>query len=143
MKIFLDTSALFKLYHRENGTELIENIFNQNKITQVFISEISKLEFASTVWKKVRMKEIDENRSDNLIKLFESDISKYTLLPSDNKIIESSYLLIAKYGLQGLRTLDSIQFSTALSLKEEAELFLTFDMLLGIFFENESLNTKL
>ena len=30
MKIFLDTSSLFKLYHKETGTaELEENIFNR------------------------------------------------------------------------------------------------------------------
>jgi uncharacterized protein len=55
MKIFLDTSSLFKLYHKEDGTEIIEQVFNDNKITAVFLSEIAKIEFASTVWKKVRM----------------------------------------------------------------------------------------
>lgn len=29
MKIFLDTSSLFKLYHRESGTEELMNLFNE------------------------------------------------------------------------------------------------------------------
>ena len=58
MKIFLDTSSLFKLYHREVGTDELENLFSQVKITHVFLSEIAKIEFTSTIWKKVRTKQI-------------------------------------------------------------------------------------
>jgi PIN domain nuclease of toxin-antitoxin system len=54
MKIFLDTSSLFKLYHQETGTQELEKIFELAKITHIFLSEITKLEFSSTVWKKVR-----------------------------------------------------------------------------------------
>lgn len=56
MKIFLDTSSLFKLYHKEVGTAEMENVFSTTKITEVFLSEISKIEFASTVWKKYEQK---------------------------------------------------------------------------------------
>ena len=60
MKIILDTSSLFKLYHREEDTAMLEQIFSTTKVTNVFLSEISKIEFTSTVWKKVRMREITE-----------------------------------------------------------------------------------
>lgn len=52
MKVFLDTSSLFKLYHQEADSNIIESIFTDYKVTDVFLSEISKIEFASTVWKK-------------------------------------------------------------------------------------------
>ena len=38
MKIFLDTSSLFKLYHEEEGTEELEKVFSQAKITEIFLS---------------------------------------------------------------------------------------------------------
>lgn len=60
MRIFLDTCALFKLYHFEADTRLFENIFTENTITEVFLSELTKIEFSSTLWKKVRTKEITE-----------------------------------------------------------------------------------
>ena len=47
--------------------------------------------------------------------------------------------LIHKYGMQGLRTLDSIQLATAISLKNECELFITSDKLLNSFFKQEAL----
>ena len=50
MKIFLDTSSLFKLYHEEEGTEELEKVFSQAKITEIFLSEITKVEFTSTIW---------------------------------------------------------------------------------------------
>ena len=50
MKIFLDTSSLCKLYHQE--TEELEEVFSQVKITHIYLSEIAKVEFTSTVTKR-------------------------------------------------------------------------------------------
>ena len=60
MKIFLDTSSLFKLYHREADTVELERNLSAITITSIYLSEITKVEFTSTVWKKVRTKEITE-----------------------------------------------------------------------------------
>ena len=60
MTIFLDTCSLVKLYHKEVGTEELEKMFSEMQITKIFLSEISKIEFTSTIWKKVRTKEIIE-----------------------------------------------------------------------------------
>jgi predicted nucleic acid-binding protein len=49
MKIFLDTSLLFKLYHQEADTAELEQIFALGNVTHVFLSELTKVEFASTV----------------------------------------------------------------------------------------------
>jgi predicted nucleic acid-binding protein len=62
MKIFLDTSTLFKLYHKEADTAELELIFSTVKITEIFLSEISKIEFTSAIWKKVRTKEITQKK---------------------------------------------------------------------------------
>ena len=88
MKIFLDTSSLFKLYHQEEGTEELEATFTKVKITHIFLSEISKVEFTSTIWKKVRTKEITELEARETLTLFESDFSKYNLVATDSLIIE-------------------------------------------------------
>lgn len=52
MKLYLDTSSLFKLYHNESGTEEMDSIFSDNEVTRVFISEITSVEFISAVFKK-------------------------------------------------------------------------------------------
>jgi predicted nucleic acid-binding protein len=116
MKIFLDTSSLFKLYHQETGTQELEKIFELAKITHIFLSEITKLEFSSTVWKKVRTKEIKESEAIETINLFENDFTKFTFIATDSLILEQARNLISKYGKEGLRTLDSIQLSSCVAL---------------------------
>lgn len=143
MKIFLDTSSLFKLYHREADTTDLELIFSTVKITNIFLSEISKIEFTSTIWKKVRTKEITESEAQTTLDLFESDFEKYTFSATDTIIIEQARILTSKYGIQGLRTLDSIQLSTSVLLSQQADIFFTADKFLKSLFEAEGLATEM
>lgn len=139
MRIFLDTCALFKLYHNEEDTIRFENIFVKNTISSVFISELTKLEFSSTLWKKVRTKEITGLQAKQTISIFNSDLPKYHIVRIDSEVIKAAINLIAKYGDAGLRTLDSIQLATALLIKQKADLFVTADKLLLSLFDKERL----
>ena len=143
MKIFLDTSSIFKLYHKETGTTELEELFSTVKITTIYLSEIAKIEFTSTVWKKVRIKDISELAAHTTLELFETDFAKYTFIATDSIIIEQARMLTTKYGTQGLRTLDSIQLSTAISLSQQAGVFFTADNLLKSLFNAEGLLTAL
>jgi predicted nucleic acid-binding protein len=141
MKIFLDTSSLVKLYHREVDTAELESFFSTKKVTAIFLSEILKIEFTSTIWKKVRTKEITVAAARRTLDLFESDFIKYTFIATSSTIIEEARLFQTKYGMEGLRTLDSIQLATSISLMEKVEIFITSDKLLQSFFEKEGLPT--
>ena len=142
MKIFMDTSSLVKLYHREAETAALENLFSTFKITHIFLSEIAKIEFTSTIWKKVRTKEITESTAQKTLSLFEADLIKYTFVTTDSIIIEHARLLASKYGIKGLRTLDGIQLATSISLAKKIDLFLTSDNLLKSLLEVEGLKTE-
>lgn len=139
MKIFLDTSSLFKLYHREKGTAELELLLQSIEITHIFLSEISKVEFTSTVWKKVRTHEITQSTALITLELFQSDFEKYTFISTDSIALELARTLTSKYGILGLRTLDSIQLSTCVLLSQKADLFLTADKLLKTLLEAEGL----
>jgi len=143
MKLFIDTSALFKLYHQESDSGIIEKIFENHAISTVFLSEISKIEFTSSIWKKVRTKEITGQQARIVTELFEKDFTKYTFVQIDTVIIEQAKNLIKKYGSQGLRTLDGIQLSTSVFLKNQSDLFITSDNLLSSFFKQEELPTEI
>lgn len=142
MKVFLDTSSLIKLYHREAGTQQLEFIFSSLKITAVFLTEIAKIEFASAIWKKVRIKEMTDAEALTTLHLFDSDSQKYIFISADSIIIERARLLIEKYNVEGLRTLDSIQLATCVSLSQQANLFLTSDYLLKDLLVKENLPTQ-
>ena len=143
MKIFLDTSSLFKLYHREVDTVIIEQIFSRVSVTSVYLSEITKVEFTSSVWKKVRTREITELEAIKTLQLFERDSAKYTFIVTDSIVLEQARNLTTKYGLRGLRTLDSIQLSSAISLRAEVGLFVTSDNLLKSLLSEEGLKTDM
>ena len=143
MKIFLDTSSLFKLYHQETGTEELESVFLKSKVTHIYLSEILKVEFTSTIWKKARTKEISSEQAKITAELFESDFEKYNFISTDSLIIEQAKNLTTKYGLEGLRTLDSIQLSTCKVLEKQVDIFLTSDKLLNTLIEREGLITRM
>jgi predicted nucleic acid-binding protein len=143
IKIFLDTSSLFKLYHHENGTEELENVLLKFRITHIYLSEITKVEFTSALWKKVRTNEIYSEQAVITSKLFESDFEKYNFISTDSLILEQARNLTIKYGKEGLGTLDSIQLSTCKVIENQVDIFITADKLLSFLIEKEGLNTRL
>ena len=99
------------------------------------------MEFISAIWKKVRTKEIAEEKAEIIIQLFEKSFENYFFIKNDSLVFDHARTLLAKYGKLGLRTLDSIQLSVAVSLINEVDLFVTADKLLKFFFNIESLPT--
>jgi len=142
MKIFLDTSALFKLYHQETGTEELEDVFVKSKITHIYLSELSKVEFTSTVWKKVRTQEVTTEQARITILHFENDFEKYSFIATDSLILEQARNLTMKYGIDGLRTLDGIQLSTCILLANQVDIFFTADKLLKSLIDKVGLKTQ-
>lgn len=141
MKIFLDTSSLVKLYHNESGSEELIELFEEQKIEAIFLSNIAKLEFSSAVYKKVRTKELSENEANELILLFESDFSKYSFIKCNDEIVEEANRLLKIYGTDGLRSLDSIQLASVLKVKSELSLALSADEKLKSFIVTEGFRT--
>ena len=139
MKIYLDTSSLFKLYKRETGSEEMEAEISNNNIADVFLSEIIKFEFLALVYKRVRMKDLSVKEAKQIIDLFEYDFRKYLIVPFDNAILNTAEKLISIYGVTGLRTLDSIQLASAIEVKEKIDKYFTSDKLLRFLFEKEKL----
>jgi uncharacterized protein len=64
-------------------------------------------------------------------------------MPLNTDIVQSACELINKYGVEGLRSLDSIQLATAVALKGKADLFLTSDKLLESLILKERLPTSM
>jgi len=68
VKYFLDTSALVKIYHKETGTKRVLNIYKSR--SNITISELSEMEFISTIHRKFRDGEIDEKTLNILSEKF-------------------------------------------------------------------------
>ena len=141
MKAFLDTSSLIKLYHQEEGSDSITRTIS-NDVEEIFLSELAVLEFRSAIWKKTREKEIEEKDAIEVISCFHNDHDNFQWILLQSDIVESAAHLLMKYGKNGLRTLDSLQLATALTLKDEECIFLTSDKLLQSLLEEEKLKIR-
>jgi uncharacterized protein len=142
MNLFFDTSSLFKLYHQEEGTRELIDFFRSNKIDAIYLSEITGIEFRSAVWKKCRKMEISEGKANLLIEKFESDSKNYQVVNQGDKLIRNAKNLVNKHWKTGLRTLDSIQLASVLTVKN-IDFFFTSDRLLAEIAIKEGLNVKI
>lgn len=140
MKLFLDTSSLIKLYYKEEDTANLDELFLKYTITTIYLSELSKVEFFSAIYKKVRTKSLTVKNANDIIYSFSDDERNYQFIACDESIVTSSKKLIEKYGLTGLRSLDAIQLASAISIKPTLDIALTGDILLKRFLIKEGLN---
>lgn len=142
MNLFLDTSAVVKLYNSEKETEELTSYISQPEMEQILISEIAKIEFRSALWKKFREKQLEETDLNEVVEIFSSD-TFYKIIPLSEVVIKTAIELIGQYGRKGLRTLDSIQMASILIAKSKnADLtVITFDSVLKEVVNFEGIKT--
>ena len=93
---FYDTSGVIKLYHQEVGTDWVERIFNDSNNT-IIISELSTVEFSSTLAKKVRMQEITTEAKEEALKNFRKDCrERFIINPLDTTTVKKAKEIIHK-----------------------------------------------
>jgi uncharacterized protein len=136
--IYLDTSSLVKVYHKEPDSDKIIKILPQYQ--GLFLPELTKIEFVSAIWKKVKQGELTETEAKEGVRFFENDNPKFNWVIIDREIIRSAKELVTQYREMGLRTLDSIQLACAVSLKDKTDKFLTSDKILKKIMEKEGLS---
>lgn len=123
MKLFFDTSALIKKYIIEDGSKKVDELMN--KAESIIVSVITEIEVYSTFKRLLIEKAINEIDYKTLLNEFEIDYPYYSHVILDNLITSNAKLLIDKYQLT---TLDSIQLGTALLLKDEIDYFVVCDL---------------
>ncbi len=131
MNVFFDTSSLFKLYQKEEGTDSILKLFETNNIRTIYLAEIALIEFNSVVWRKCKMSEIKQEQAEILISKFEMDTDNFTIIPFNEVIRSRARNLISKHWKSGLRTLDSIQLSSVIKVKNNIDYFVCSDKILN------------
>lgn len=121
---FFDTSALVKRYHKETGSEKVDKIFDSEERT-IIISNLAITEIISAFNKKRIKREISKEDMDLVLSRFFSDvIEDFVVLGLEDIHIKLSIELILKHDI---RTLDSLQLSIALGIKEFNLIFVSAD----------------
>lgn len=114
---FLDTSALFKRYVQEEGSDIIDGLFKEDNL--LFISSITLCEVISNLRRLVDVDGIiTEKEFNSLRATFLGDVGDglLDLIELETAILlESLEIISNRYVTQ----LDAIQLATALSLPEK------------------------
>jgi len=144
MNLFFDTSALVKYFHAESGSEDVIKLLD-NYDNDIWVSEITAVEFSSTLNRRFRMGEISARALNLAIKAFEIKLTKEWILADiDSQVFATAKELIHIYGkAQSLRTLDAIQLASFKCLQEDELEFVLSDVALSKIAKDSGVRVKL
>ena len=137
MTYYFDTSALVKLYHRESGTDAALEIYDGGEVIQ--ISELARIEFLTTVMRKLREGTLDEQAYHALLSRFRQDLrDRYEVLHFASMVVEETERVLDVHGRSHpLRTLDAIQIAFYHVYSEDDTLFVCADQRLTAVLDRE------
>lgn len=143
MNYFIDTSSLVKIYHKEDGSDKVLGIYNSDNA--ISISELCKIEFLSTIYRKHRENEINIETLNALAEKFKDDTeSRYEVFKFSSLIVDEAYSMIRKFAKQySLKTQDSLQFAFFKTYCEEDNIFVCSDQKLIKVIELEGFSVLL
>jgi predicted nucleic acid-binding protein len=140
MEYFFDTSAIVKIYHQELGSEIILPLYKGND--QIIVSELSKVEILSTIYKKHRNNEINLETVEALKSRFFADaVERFVVIPVVSSVINEAVNLYENYGKSNhLFSLDALQVAIFRAISDSNATFVCADKRLTSFVKNMGCN---
>lgn len=111
MIVYCDTSALFKLYVQESGTNKVKEILA--RATSLSIAELGIIELYSALVRKAFQENIPLKQLESVLKSVETDWHAFSQVPWDESLIHESKKIIKKFLL---RSYDAVHLASALLL---------------------------
>jgi uncharacterized protein len=119
--LYLDTSALVKLYAEEAGSDLVRQALADSDL--IATSQIAYVETHSAFARKRRSGEIARDALQRCIREFEQDWKRLHRLPLDEMTIRKAGDLAETHAL---RALDAVHLATVSSLQDLLRVAVTF-----------------
>jgi uncharacterized protein len=111
---FLDTSALAKLYIREEGTDSMLALTKVGQGNEFALLSIGTVEFRSALRRRQRAGDVDEPTASEILALFASHREeRFIVQPLTETVIDGATDLVDRHFL---RAYDAIQLSGCLTL---------------------------
>ena len=114
MIIYLDTSALIKMYIKEEGTEEIRRIIQQANL--VATSKVAYVEARAALSRLRREKHLNEKDYQLVKGSFQQDWNSYLVIELTDMVIKMGGEITEKYALRGF---GAIHLASALVLKKQ------------------------
>jgi len=119
--LYLDTSALVKLYASEPESGAVQLLVDNAEIDA--ISLIAYAEARAAFARKLRERALDRKDYRRIIQEFDHDWDNYFVVDVTETLVKRAGLLAEKHGLRGY---DAIQLSSAILLHEESRQSVSF-----------------
>ena len=114
--IYLDTSALLKLYIEEDGTDRVAHVVEDAEDGQVLILDLAPVEARSAIRRRQREGDIDGADADRVLRRIEDDASSLFLVqPLTSAVMEEAARLIDRHPL---RAYDALQLAGCLVVRQ-------------------------
>lgn len=127
MKLFFDTSALVKYFHEEEGTASVTAMIESGG-SEIWVSELCRLEFISALFRRARAGEINEAQLKDALSDFDETVTSFNCEPVSHATLVEAESLLRNYGRTiGLRTLDALQAASFSLLAESDWVFVSSD----------------
>ena len=140
--IYLDTSALLKLYIEEEGTSRVTQVTADADRQDIVILDIARVEFRSGIRRRERESDLTGAEANRVLNQLELDVSSRLLVqPSSSAVLEEATRLVDQHPL---RALDALQLAGSLVFQRSAPRPVTFvsaDTQLCLAAEREHLAT--
>lgn len=119
MRLFLDTSALAKLFVPEAGTAELNALLAQPDM-EIWVSELARLEFHSLAWRRCREGSLDAAQATSLLAELDQQLDSWQVVGLTPAVLSTAAELLAAHAAQhALRTLDAIQLASFMVALEE------------------------
>jgi uncharacterized protein len=131
-RLFVDTSALVKLYRNEPQSPAVQASLGANDV--LVISGIAFLEFQSAFFGLVRQGLIRVGDARQRIACLQQDLPNFVVIPLSQALVASAEILLDRFAVaEGLRPADALQLACALEANNTSvsDGFLTTDVVLG------------
>lgn len=121
MILYLDTSALVKLYVEEHGSAAVKEEVNAAQI--VSTSRVAYVEARAGFARKFRQRELTRKEYSQVVKDFKRDWKDYFIVEVSEDVVELGGELAERYPLRGF---DAIHLASALLLKSRTRSTVSF-----------------
>jgi len=126
MILYLDTSALVKLYVKEPGSQAVRALLEKAQV--VCTSRVAYVEMRAGLARKLRQGELSEEEYGHVLSDFEKDWKDYFVIEFFESVAKMGGELVEKHPL---RSLDALHLASALFLRERARSDVFFSSLDG------------
>jgi predicted nucleic acid-binding protein len=114
MRVFIDTSSLFKKYLDEKGADTFDTLLQS--VTEIIVAPITLLEIHSIIERRLREKTLSTADAKWVEKEFMFDLNFYGVVEFNENLISECIRVIRRYQM---KVLDGIQLSSAIIAKPD------------------------